>query len=168
MRDTEKRGARKKRGRNILLALNRFRILLNSEELELCAYIYMHLTLVPSKIFQGAAEGCGAVSRRSVQNLAVPREASSAAARTVARGPERGMHGSHSRSRLKVEGPDPRVATAATDSPIVFTSLCSLIGSTIEVFGRFRQNVARFRLYRHRFLQVNRRFAAFFKIYQII
>ena len=55
--------------------------MLNSEELELCAYIYMHLTLVPSKIFQGAAEGCGAVSRRSVQNLAVPREASSAAAR---------------------------------------------------------------------------------------
>ena len=31
-----------------------------------------------------------------------------------------------------------------------------------------RQNVARFRLYRHRFLQVNMRFAAFFKIYQIL
>ena len=29
-------------------------------------------------------------------------------------------------------------------------------------------NVARFRLYRHRFLQVSTRFAAFFKIYQII
>ena len=33
---------------------------------------------------------------------------------------------------------------------------------------KFRQNVARFRLYRHRFLQVNMRFAAFFKIYQIL
>ena len=36
------------------------------------------------------------------------------------------------------------------------------------VFGKFRHNVARFRLYRHRFLQENTRFAAFFKIYQII
>ena len=34
--------------------------------------------------------------------------------------------------------------------------------------GNFRQTVARFRLYRHRFLQENIRFAAFFKIYQII
>ena len=34
--------------------------------------------------------------------------------------------------------------------------------------AKFRQNVARFRLYRHRFLQENMRFAAFFKIYQII
>ena len=34
--------------------------------------------------------------------------------------------------------------------------------------AKFRQNVARFRLYRLRFLQVNMRFAAFFKIYQII
>ena len=34
--------------------------------------------------------------------------------------------------------------------------------------AKFRQNVARFRLYRHRFLQVNMRFAAFFKIYQIL
>ena len=34
--------------------------------------------------------------------------------------------------------------------------------------AKFRQNVARFRLYRHRFLQVNTRFAAFFKIYKII
>ena len=33
--------------------------------------------------------------------------------------------------------------------------------------ARFRQNVARFRLYRRRFLQENTRFAAFFKIYQI-
>ena len=33
--------------------------------------------------------------------------------------------------------------------------------------AKFRQNVARFRLYRHRFLQLNMRFAAFFKIYQI-
>ena len=34
--------------------------------------------------------------------------------------------------------------------------------------AKFWQNVARFRLYRHRFLQENMRFAAFFKIYQII
>ena len=33
--------------------------------------------------------------------------------------------------------------------------------------AKFRQNVARFRLYRLRFLQENMRFAAFFKIYQI-
>ena len=31
-----------------------------------------------------------------------------------------------------------------------------------------RQNDARFRLYRHRFLQVNTRFSGFFKIYQIL
>ena len=34
--------------------------------------------------------------------------------------------------------------------------------------AKFRQNVARFRLYRHRSLQENTRFSAFFKIYQII
>ena len=34
--------------------------------------------------------------------------------------------------------------------------------------ANFRQNVARFRLCRHRFLQVNMRFAAFFKLYQIL
>ena len=34
--------------------------------------------------------------------------------------------------------------------------------------AKFQQDVARFRLYRHRFLQENTRFAAFFKIYQII
>ena len=33
--------------------------------------------------------------------------------------------------------------------------------------AKFRQNVARFRLYRRRSLQLNTRFAAFFKIYQI-
>ena len=37
-----------------------------------------------------------------------------------------------------------------------------------QFLAKFRQNVARFRLYRHRFLQENTRFAAFFKIYQII
>ena len=34
--------------------------------------------------------------------------------------------------------------------------------------AKFRQNVTCFRLYRLRFLQLNMRFAAFFKIYQII
>ena len=37
-----------------------------------------------------------------------------------------------------------------------------------QFLAKFQQNVARFRLYRHQFLQVNMRFAAFFKIYQII
>ena len=34
--------------------------------------------------------------------------------------------------------------------------------------AKFRQNVARFRLYRLRFLQENMRSTAFFKIYQIL
>ena len=37
-------------------------------------------------------------------------------------------------------------------------------GAPTRKSGEFRQDVARFRLYRHRFLQVNARFAAFFKI----
>ena len=36
-----------------------------------------------------------------------------------------------------------------------------------QFLAKFRQNVARFRLYQHRILQENMRFAAFFKIYQI-
>ena len=40
--------------------------------------------------------------------------------------------------------------------------------TSCQFLAKFRQNVARFRLYRHRFLQENMRFAAFFKIYQII
>ena len=39
---------------------------------------------------------------------------------------------------------------------------------TSPIFGKFRQDVARFRLYRHRFLQEDMRCAAFFEIYQII
>ena len=38
----------------------------------------------------------------------------------------------------------------------------------VAKFQKLQLNVARFRLYRHRFLRVNTRFAAFFKIYQII
>ena len=37
-----------------------------------------------------------------------------------------------------------------------------------KISAKFRQNVSSFRLYRHRFLQENMRFAAFFKICQII
>ena len=37
-----------------------------------------------------------------------------------------------------------------------------------QFLANFRQNVARFRLYRHRSLQANTRFAAFLKIYKII
>ena len=36
-----------------------------------------------------------------------------------------------------------------------------------EFLAEFRQNVARFRLYRQRFLQENTRFAAFFKIFSV-
>ena len=39
---------------------------------------------------------------------------------------------------------------------------------TRRVVANFWQNFARFRLYRHRSLQENTRFSAFFKIYQII
>ena len=42
---------------------------------------------------------------------------------------------------------------------------CRVVASFL---AKFRQNVARFRLYRHRFLQENTRFAAFFKIYKIM
>jgi len=44
------------------------------------------------------------------------------------------------------------------------------MAATSESAGwqNFRQNVACFRLYRLRFLQENMRFAAFFKIYQIL
>ena len=42
------------------------------------------------------------------------------------------------------------------------------VGMPPNISAKFRQNVGRFRLYRHRFLQVNMRFAAFFKIYQIL
>ena len=37
-----------------------------------------------------------------------------------------------------------------------------------QFFANFRQKIARFRLYRHRSLQANMRFAAFFKSYQIL
>ena len=37
-----------------------------------------------------------------------------------------------------------------------------------QFLAKFRQNFARFRLYRRRSLQLNMRFAAFCKIYQII
>ena len=49
--------------------------------------------------------------------------------------------------------------------------LTALLGTGRRHDGRsakFRQNVARFRLYRHRFLQENTRFAAVVKIYKII
>ena len=45
---------------------------------------------------------------------------------------------------------------------------CPGLSGSCQFLAKFRQNVARFRLYRHRFLQLNMRFAAFFKIYQIL
>ena len=58
--------------------------------------------------------------------------------------------------------PKPRACPRAGPA----ASTCSL--SALAKFADFCQDVARFRLYRHRFLQENMRFAAFFKIYQII
>ena len=49
-----------------------------------------------------------------------------------------------------------------------FQAVPSGAGSTLSPSAIPLQNVARFRLYRHRFLQENTRFAAFFKIYQIL
>ena len=45
---------------------------------------------------------------------------------------------------------------------------CAPYAAGCQFLAKFRQNGARFWLYRHRFLQENMRFAAFFKIYQII
>jgi len=41
------------------------------------------------------------------------------------------------------------------------------LSGSCQFLAKFRQNVARLRLFRHRFSQQNMRFAAFFKIYQI-
>ena len=59
-----------------------------------------------------------------------------------------------SRSR----GPTTRAASSCGTHP----------GARERRLAKFRQHVARFRLYRLRFLQENMRFAAFFKIYQIL
>ena len=54
--------------------------------------------------------------------------------------------------------------TSAAASSSGFTAAAGQRASV----GKFSANVARFQLYRHRFLQENMRFAAFFKIYQIL
>ena len=51
---------------------------------------------------------------------------------------------------------------SSTDGGFVKRSTRST--GSCQCLANFRQNVARFRLYRHRFLQENTRFAAFFKI----
>ena len=57
----------------------------------------------------------------------------------------------------------------ASGRPGSSSSPCwSCATGSCQFFANFWQNVARFRLYRHQFLQENTRFAAFFKIYQII
>ena len=59
---------------------------------------------------------------------------------------------------------------ATNVAPRVIRALPEEVNDLVTMGGRrvrsakFRQNVARFRLYRHRFLQENMRFAAFFKI----
>ena len=59
-------------------------------------------------------------------------------------------------------------AESGRPSPVPASSLGRERGDVRERrLAKFRQNVARFRLYRLRFLQQNMRFAAFFKIYQI-
>ena len=50
----------------------------------------------------------------------------------------------------------------------LFLDVLAYVGTPAPARPAILQNVARFRLYRHRFLQENMRFAAFFKIYQII
>ena len=59
-------------------------------------------------------------------------------------------------------------ASAAAVAPLASIPLSAFIARHDGRSAKFRQNVARFRLYRDRFLQENMRFAAFFKIYQII
>ena len=56
---------------------------------------------------------------------------------------------------------EPAIAPLAGTSPRTRRVVANFLAT-------FRQNVARFRLYRRRSLQVNTRSAAFFKIYQII
>ena len=58
--------------------------------------------------------------------------------------------------------------TRAAKSPPTRTCSTRLRRWTRRVVANFWQNFARFRLYRHRSLQENTRFSAFFKIYQII
>ena len=53
-------------------------------------------------------------------------------------------------------------------TPTAGSALATRPGSgSCPLLTKFQQIVARFRLYRHRFFQLNMRFAAFFEIYQI-
>ena len=80
-------------------------------------------------------------------------------------GPRRGG----CRALESVGGPGQTRRPARRDAGTVETRKAPYGGDVRERrLAKFRQNVARFRLYRHRFLQENTRFAAFFKIYQII
>ena len=63
----------------------------------------------------------------------------------------------------EVEGT--RVETALLDAAVAQRHHGRVVAI---ILANFRQIFARFRLYRHQFLQENMRFAAFFKIYQII
>ena len=86
-----------------------------------------------------------------------------------------------SNSRLTIKQPDSR-NLRSTILPVTFFHFSGgSLGSTRRQrrpvgysdvrerrLAKFRQNVARFRLYRLRFLKENMRFAAFFKIYQIL
>ena len=68
---------------------------------------------------------------------------------------------------------DVKFGESAVEEPLPFqTALSQMCTNGRDVrerrLAKFRQNVARFRLYRLRFLQENMRFAAFFKIYQIL
>ena len=58
--------------------------------------------------------------------------------------------------------PGPRPARATASAPAASRR------ARERRLAKFRQNVARFRLYRQRSLQANTRFSAFFKIYQTI
>ena len=70
------------------------------------------------------------------------------------------------RGRRRQAGP--AAATAAIRHTMIDIDTIPKKSSRAPQLAKFRQNVAGFRLYRHRFLQENMRLKAFFKIYQII
>ena len=72
--------------------------------------------------------------------------------------PSRGGASRPAEVRVRPEGPPDAGVRVRLEDP----------EGSCQVLANFRQDFARFRLYRHRSLQANTRFAAFFKIYQII
>ena len=101
----------------------------------------------------GSWAGCAAGGLSAVRAAGRPREV-----RPADRHPPRGL----ARARGVLDHLRPQAASEPAEGG---ASLDQLVAISFANLGK---NVARFRLYRHRSLQVNTRFAAFFKIYQII